>query len=371
MDFSFTDEEREVGELARKILEHRATHEALTELERSGQPRFDATLWAELAAADLTGIGLPVNAGGSGSSLLAQAQVLTEIGRTVAPVPYATTIATSADAIAAFGSADQIDRWVRPAIAGELILAAALAEPLQRDHTTPATTARRTASGWQLDGLKTSVPAATIAHAIVVTATIDGGGTGAFVVPVDSPGVTIEAQQTSDLEPYGIVELKGVEVDEANALVADGVVDRLVERATLALCAVQLGVCERAIAETAVYTTSRVQFDRPIATFQAVGHRVADAYIDTEAIRLTLWQAIYSIESGRDARTDVQTAKFWAADGGHRVAHAVVHLHGGMGIATEHFIHRYFAYAKQIEFSLGNATAQALHIGAGLAAQPA
>lgn len=369
MDFSFTDEEREVGALARQILEARATHEALSELERSGGPRFDPALWADLAAADLTGIGLPVEAGGSGSSLLAQSQVLTEIGRTVAPVPYLSTIAVAADAIAAFGSPAQIDRFVRPAIAGELIFASGIAEPLLRDHSAPRTTATRTANGWRLDGVKTAVPAATIAHAVLVTATTDQG-TGAFVVPVDAAGVTITAQQTSDLEPYGMVELDGVEVDDEHAVVAPGVVERVVERATVGLCALQLGVCEKAVADTAEYTKQRVQFDRPIATFQAVGHRVADAYIDTEGIRLTLWQAIYTIGAGDDARMDVQTAKFWAADGGHRVAHAAVHLHGGMGIATEHTIHRYFAFAKQIEFSLGGATSQSLAIGAQLAAQP-
>ena len=96
----------------------------------------------------------------------------------------------------------------------------------------------------------------------------------------------------------------------------------------------------------------------------------ADAYIDVEGIRLTLWQAIYSIEIGADATIDVQTAKFWAAEGGHRVAHAIVHLHGGMGIAKEYFIHRYFAFAKQIEFSLGAATEQAMLIGATLATEP-
>ena len=132
----------------------------------------------------------------------------------------------------------------------------------------------------------------------------------------------------------------------------------------------QLGVTEKALHATAEYTKQRVQFERQIATFQAVGHRCADAYIDVEGIRLTLWQALYSIEIGADATMDVQTAKFWAAEGGHRVAHAIVHLHGGMGIAKEYFIHRYFAWAKQIEFSLGAATEQAMLIGATLATEP-
>ena len=139
----------------------------------------------------------------------------------------------------------------------------------------------------------------------------------------------------------------------------------------LARCAQQLGVTEEALRSTAEYTTQRVQFERPSATFPAVGHRCADSYIAVEGIRRTRWQAIYAIALGDDATMEIETAKWWASEGGHRVALAVVHLHGGMGIATEYSIHRYFAFATQIEFALGSATEQALRIGAELATQPA
>jgi acyl-CoA dehydrogenase len=196
-----------------------------------------------------------------------------------------------------------------------------------------------------------------------------------FLVEPGTAGMTITSQDTTNHEPYGYIDLEGVVV--GNDALLGGTADHgaaavahLIERATIALCATQLGVTEKALFATADYTKQRVQFGRPIATFQAVGHRCADAYIDVEGIRLTLWQAIYTIESGHDATIDVQTAKFWAAEGGHRIAHAIVHLHGGMGIATEYFIHRYFAFAKQIEFSLGGASEQAMRIGAHLAAEP-
>ena len=148
------------------------------------------------------------------------------------------------------------------------------------------------------------------------------------------------------------------------------VVDWMVERATLGLCAVQLGVTERALAATASYAINRIQFERPIATFQAVGHRCADAYIDVEAIGLTLWQAAWRLSAGLPAGAEVAVAKYWAATGGHRVAHAAVHIHGGMGVATEYSIHRYFIAAKQIEFTLGGAKEQLLRLGARLAVEP-
>jgi acyl-CoA dehydrogenase len=381
MDFSFTEEQQEITALARRILEDKVGHQSLTELEAGGGDRFDPDLFAELAKANLLGIGLPESAGGSGLGLLAQSLVLQEIGRSLAPVPYLASIAMAADCIATFGTAAQIDTWVRPAIDAQLVLTAAIAEPWHRDREHPTTTAQPVGGGWQLDGVKTAVPAATIAGAVVITASIvDEGGTGdgqvaAFIVPNATAGMTILAQDTTTREPYGYIDLVGVVVG-VDAMVggpaSDGaaVVAHLIERATVGLCAVQLGVTEKALVATADYTKQRVQFDRQIATFQAVGHRMADAYIDVEGIRLTLWQAIYTIESGGDATIDVHTAKFWAAEGGHRIGHAIVHLHGGMGIAIEYPIHRYFAFAKQIEFSLGGASEQALRIGASFATTP-
>jgi alkylation response protein AidB-like acyl-CoA dehydrogenase len=374
MDFSFTEEQQDVADLSRQILTDKVTHESLTALEATGEPRFDPDLYKELAKANLLGIGVAEDAGGSGMGLLGQSLVLREIGRTLAPVPVAFSIAMAAEPIALLGTAEQKAAWAAPAVEGSKILTAALAEPHNREPLHPTTTATKEGDGWRLDGVKTGVPAATIADLILVPAWLDGAP-AVFLVEPGADGLTITAQHTTNFDTYGYVELSGVVVGADAVLggdVANGadVLTKLVERATLALCAVQLGVTERALEATAQYTKERVQFERPIATFQAVGHRCADSYIDVEAIRLTLWQAIYSIEN--DAEThqlDVETAKFWASEGGHRVAHAVVHLHGGMGIATEYFIHRYFAHAKQIEFMLGAATEQTVRIGSQLALQ--
>ena len=134
------------------------------------------------------------------------------------------------------------------------------------------------------------------------------------------------------------------------------IVEWMVERATAALCALALGVCEEALRLTAEYTKTREQFGVPLASFQAVGHRAADAYVDTEAIRLTAWQASWRIAAGLPARAAVAVAKVWAADGGQRVVHAAQHLHGGIGVDRDYPLHRYFLYAKQIELTLGGAT---------------
>jgi 3-oxocholest-4-en-26-oyl-CoA dehydrogenase beta subunit len=373
MDFGFTEEEQDVAELSRRILEDKITHERLTEIESRDGPRFDPELWRALADADLLRIGLPDASGGMGLGLLAQCLVLEQVGRTLAPVPVLPSIVTGAMAIAQHGTSGQRDEWVPPAATGEKILTAALAEPVNQDRQRPATVARRDGTGWRLDGTKTAVPAATLADLMLIPATTADGGAGVFLVDPSAEGLTVTPQQLTTGDVAGHVDLDGVTVDDDALLGADqdgDALESLLDLATVGLCALQLGVTERALEETAEYTKTRVQFERPIATFQAVGHRCADAYIDVEAIRLTLWQAIWRLSEGLPARLEIETAKFWAAEGGHRVAHAAVHLHGGMGVATEYFIHRYFLHAKQLEFALGGATEQARRIGDQLAAQP-
>ena len=141
-------------------------------------------------------------------------------------------------------------------------------------------------------------------------------------------------------------------------------------RTTVATCALVSGVADKALRLTAQYTTERKQFDRAIGTFQAVGQRMADCYIDNQAIELTMLQAATHLDEGRDDPLEVATAKFWAADGGNRIAHAALHIHGGVSIDVDFPIHRYFLWLKRYEFTLGSATPELLRIGEVLADTP-
>jgi alkylation response protein AidB-like acyl-CoA dehydrogenase len=141
----------------------------------------------------------------------------------------------------------------------------------------------------------------------------------------------------------------------------------MLERARVGLCAIQLGVTEEAIRRAAAYLNERHQFGRPLSSFQGTMLRAADAYIDSEAIRVTLWLAAWQIDTGRPAADAVATAKWWASEAGQRVVHATQHLHGGMGADIEYPIHRYFLWGKQIELMLEGPSAQLARMGAALA----
>lgn len=368
MDFSVTQAQQELSSLSRRILTDRATPERLTELERAGSG-FDDALWAELAAAGVLAAALPESVGGDGYGLGEQCSILIEIGRAVAPVPYLESIVLGAGAIAAFGSAEQLAGYAAAARAGELVITAALAEPDGAGPGAPSSLAERTSDGWRLTGVKSTVPAGASAGLLLVPAATDAG-VGVFCVRPDDHGVTVEPQRLVDGTGAAQVSFADVELgpDRLIGDAADGeVVAWLLARATLGLCALQLGVTERALELTAEYAKTREQFGRAIGAFQAVAQRLADAYIDVEAIRLTMWQAAWRLEAGLPCDAEIATAKFWAADGGHRVAHTTVHVHGGVGIDVSHPVHRYFAAAKRNEFALGGVTDQLRTLGAVLA----
>jgi 3-oxocholest-4-en-26-oyl-CoA dehydrogenase beta subunit len=369
MDFTQDEAERELAALARKILTARLAPERLPAVDAGDG--FDRALWADLAGAGILSAALPEALGGAGLGLLAHCGVLTELGRAVAPVPYLASMVLGAGALARFGTPGQQQRWAVPAGRGEVILTAALAEEDGDDPRAPSVTAKPVngGGGWRLSGVKTTVFAASQAGLLLVPAAAPRGVT-VFLVDPAGEGVTVQPQRVTG-GTVGRVVLDGARVPDGQVLGSPAagreITCWLLAHATVGLCAQQLGVLERALEMTAEYACNRVQFGKPIGGFQAVAQRLADGYIDVEAVRLTMWQAAWQLATGQPGEATVATAKFWAAEAGHRVAHTAVHVHGGVGIDLDYPLHRYFLAAKLGEFALGGATAQLRRIGAALA----
>ena len=373
MDFSFTEEQEAVRELAARIFSDLATHERLREVESTDE-RVDRKLWSELAAAGLLGIALPESVGGAALGFVAAGIVAEEAGRSAAAVPVVASTVMGAAPIARFGDPAQQARYLVPMIAGDVILSAAVVEQ-GSDPLEPTTTARRDGDGWQLDGTKAFVPAGMVAGAVVVSARTDDGAIGLFVVDPSAPGVTRRPQEATSRQIEAEMTLSGVRVPDVDVLVVGAAgadaLRWLVEHAEAALCVQVAGACDAAVKLTAQYTTTREQFGKPIATFQAVGQRAADAYIDAEAVRLTAWQAVWRLSEGLPATAEVAVAKFWADDGAQRVVHAAQHLHGGMGVDQDYPLHRYYLLVKHLALTLGGATKSLLRLGEVLASEPA
>jgi alkylation response protein AidB-like acyl-CoA dehydrogenase len=370
MDFTTTEDQQALVGLATQILGEKSTQKHLDALDEQGV-WFDAELWKQLADAGIVGASLQEDVGGGGLGFTELVLLLEQVGAHVAQVPLFETVLCAALPIDHFGTAEQRSRDLADVAAGTALLTAALVESGRDDLLRPLTTATPDGSSYKVTGLKSSVPYADQARRVLVPASLQDGNVVLLLVEPTAAGVTLRKGISTNGMPVFELELADA---PAELLVGpDQGADALawlLDRALTGLAAIGLGVSGRALKLSAAYTTGREQFGRAIATFQAVGHRLADAYIDVEAMRLTTLQAVWLLDAGLPGRNEARIAKWWASEGGHRVAHAAQHVHGGVGIDIDYELPRYFRWSKQVEFTLGSAQAQLLSLGATLAAEP-
>ena len=373
MDFELDDDQKALSELAARILSERSTPERLTAVEEaasSGGDGVDHALWADLAAAGLVAAPLAEDHGGAGMGLIGACAVLEEVGRAVAAVPYLETV-VSALAIERFGSPSRRAQ-LSASGGGGVVGAPALAEA-QAAPRRPSTQAVAADGGWRLDGEKICVSAGLRADAFLVPARFPDASSGVAFVPADAGGLVRERQDTTSGRPEALLRLTSVHVPAEAVLGSEvaeqaDVLDWLVDRVTAALSVTAAGCLGEAVRITTSYVKERQQFDRMIATFQAVGQRAADAFIDTLGVRLTAWQAVWRLSAGLPATDEVTIAKYWASEAGQRVVHTCQHLHGGIGMDRDYPVHRYFLVAKQIDLALGGAAPQLADLGKRIAA---
>lgn len=372
MDFSLSEEQKAISELAGQILGDHATLERLKALEES-EECFDREAWAKLAEAGLLGVALPAEQGGSEAGFVEVCLILEQIGRAAAHIPMVASIVSSALPIARFGNPEQKQALLGGVVQGKSLLTAALVEAGSSPRG-PATRASRTEGGFRLDGVKVAVPLAAQADRILVPATTDDGSIGVFLVEPTASGIRLEPQTTFNWESHYRMQLDAVEVGPQALLgtLSEGraILDWIVDRTTTGLCAVATGAAAAAMRITADYVSERKQFGKAIATFQAVSQRMADCFIDNEAIQLTMWQAATRLADETPSDREVAIAKFWAGDGGSRIGHAALHLHGGISIDVDYPIQRYFLWLKQIEHTLGAGNDQLERLGSWIASEP-
>jgi alkylation response protein AidB-like acyl-CoA dehydrogenase len=375
VDFRYSDDQQSIVDLAGQLLAEQSTHERQRALETSDGPRFDRDLWAKLADTGLLGVAVPEAQGGAGLGFQEVAAICEAIGRHTAPVPFVETVVLAGLPIAEFGSPAQREAWLPRIVSGEAVLTAALQED-QAEPEQPATTARPDPSGagWLLSGSKIPVPAAELADCVLIPASVDGGDIGIFLLDPKAEGVSLVGLETPTGQPASLLQLDSTRVAPDFVLgsvdAGRAILEWLLLRATAVQCAMGVGICQAALDMTTEYIKERKQFGQPIAMFQAVGHRAADAFIDMQGIRLTAMQACWRVAAGLPAAREVALAKYWVSEAGARVVAAAQHLHGGIGVDRDYPVHRFYLYAKQLELDLGGTSDQLRRIGRMLAEMP-
>lgn len=346
MDFDFSEEDQAIYDLTAQILGDKVTHEHLRTLA-ADDVHLDRATWATLADAGIVGAALPEAHGGSGLGFLAVSAVCELVGRHAATVPMLETVVMVGLPVAEFGTDDQ-KTDVLPLIAsGALIATAALVagEGFVR-------------SGDTVSGSAPCVPMGLDADLFLVP-TDDG----VVLVDAAADGVSRSAQRTTTDHPQALLTLDGAACTRLGTASTDEVMSFTRLRVDSAICSTLAGACKAATDLAADYAKIRHQFDRPIATFQAVSQRAGDAYIDTEGVNLTARQAAWRIADGRPAEREVAIARWWASEAGFRVVHAATHLHGGVGVDRDYPLHRYYLMARQLELTLGNSEEQLVTLG--------
>ena len=369
MDFSFTEDQQGVRDLAKQVLSGVVTDDSLKALDRDGV-WFHERAWKQLADSELLGLALPEEYGGAGMGLTELCLLLQQVGRTVAPIPALETLVSASLPIARFGTEEQKKRWLPGVVKGVAVLSAAFTQVDSRDWARPSSDAKAEGKGWVVEGTFTNVAYADRAARILVPASTKNGQVVLLVDP-KSKGVRLAEQRGTNGQPLWLLELNGVFVDEIDVLgdadTGSEILSYAVQRTLLGMCALELGVAEQALFLTAGYSSERKQFGTPIATFQGVTQRVGDAYIDVQAIKVSLWQACWRLDNGLDADRALNVAKFWAAEAGARVVAAAQHVHGGMGFDRDYPLYRYFFTSKHLEFTLGGAMEHLTQLGSRLA----
>jgi acyl-CoA dehydrogenase len=348
---TLTEEQQELAELATAAFGRNGSADQIAAAEDSADG-FDRALWADLADAGLLGVAVPEAYDGLGFGPIEVALVCEQLGAHVTPVPLIPTLVT-AQLLAAHGSDAQRKAWLPGIAAGEVVAAIA---PLQ-------SVATATYDDGRLSGRLVGVAWAHSADLLLVPV---GDAVVAFAPSAD--GVTAQRGTTTAREIALDLDLNTV---AAERIGESGAAEWLRQRWFASLASTAAGVADGAVRLTASYTSEREQFGKPLSTFQSVALKAADAYLDATAIRAAARQAAWKLDSAPDARLEVLTAAWWAAEAGQHAVHITQHLHGGMGADITYPVHRYFLWGKQIELLLGGASSLLAELGEALEGYPA
>ncbi|MFH8567681.1 acyl-CoA dehydrogenase family protein [Streptomyces sp. NPDC017993] len=375
MDFTFTEEQQAAVEAAEAVFSGVAPDGVPSPALAAGAVAddFDRALWRKLADADLLSLTVAPEHGGAGLDAIALCLVLRESAKVLARVPLLESGA-AALAIQRYGTAE-LHAEVLPRIAtGDLVVTVATAGRTGHDSAELSVEARQEGAEWILDGSQTAVPWAPTADRILLPAHTPDGHAAVALVSRDDDGVSLDDQISTSGERYAEVRLHSVRIEPREMITDPAAWESLRNILTVGTCAQALGLGERVLSMTSDYTSKREQFGFPVATFQAVAVQAADRFIDLRAMEATLWQAAWRITTDAagalPAAGDVAVAKIWASEGVRRVVQTAQHLHGGFGADTDYPLHRFHAWAKQLELSLGPAAAHEEALGDLLAAHP-
>lgn len=360
MDFQLSDDQRAIADMAGSLFGDLCSDDCLRASTTSGET-WMADLWAKCVETGLHALAIPEEAGGSGLGMTELMLVLEAQGRSLGLVPlWRHQIATAA--LARFGDPSH-QALIGQAVAGECLLSVALDGLASASGV--SLEARAEGDGFALHGQVPGVPLGMESAAVLLPARTPEG-MRLVLLRLDAPGLDKIAGVLTHGEGVAELHCRGVLLSRADLLPAAALA-WLEPRSIAALAALQLGVSAEQLRRTVAYVAERVQFERPIGSFQAVQMSLADAHMDIEALRSTLWQLVYRLDADLPAGPEALAARYLACETGHRVGHRAQHVHGGIGVDLTYPIHRYLYWSRALGLALGGSAATLERLGDWLA----
>ena len=379
MDLGLDEQQEMLKNFARDFLEKECPESLVREMEED-EKGYSPQLWKGMAQQGWMGLVIPEKYGGTDMNLCELVVLLEEFGRALVPGPFISTVVLGGMPIMDAGTDAQKDQFLPKIASGDLIMTMALTVPSAKWTADGVTlTAKKEGGDYVLNGTKLFVPDAHVSDYMIVVARTGPSGKdgedGITLLLVDSksPGIKFEQLKTIAADKQSEVTFENVKVPAANLLGQEGkgwgIVEKTQKVATVAACAYLVGLSQMDFDTTLNYAKERVQFGRPIGSFQAIQHKLADAVIDVDGSRFITYKAAWSLQEGEpDADLMINMAKAWTSDASRRVVAHGQQIHGGIGFTKEYKIQLYFRRQKWMELMWGDAdyhrekVAQALEV---------
>ena len=364
MDLGLNETQQMLKSSAREFLARECPHTLVRAMEEDAQG-YSPELWQQMAALGWMGLAFPEEYGGTEGSFLDLAVLLEEMGKALVPGPFFSTVVLGGLTVLDDGSDAQKRDLLNRVCRGQLIMTLALTEPSATYHPSGIQVrARRDEDNFIINGTKLFVPDAHVADVLIVAARTseaheDGGGITNLLVPAETQGISIFPLRSLAGDKQCEVVFSDVKVPTSGVLgdVDQGwpIVEKALQRATAAKCVEMLGGAEAVLDMTVEYAKQRVQFGRPIGTFQAIQHHCANMATDVECSRFMVYQALWRVSEGLPAEREVSMAKAWVSEAYRRVCVLAHQSHGAIGFTKEHNLQLYTRRARAQEVAFGDA----------------
>jgi alkylation response protein AidB-like acyl-CoA dehydrogenase len=377
MDFDLTDEQRLIRETAREFTDREIV---LQTRENARNHHFDLELVRKIADQGYLGAIVPQEYGGAGLDYFSYGLIVEEIGRGDSAIRTVISVQTSlvCSAILKWGTEEQKRVYLPKLCSGEWLGCFGLTEPdTGSDAANQKTRARKTDSGWVINGAKMWISMGNYARVALIFAQTDPElghkGLACFLVDTDQPGFkpqTIEHKMGLHASDTASIALEDVEVSDAQMLgqIGEGfkVAMSALDSGRYSVAAGCVGICQGCVEESVKYAKEREQFGRPIASFQLVQAMIADMVLKTDASRMLVWRAGFLKDKGRPNTLETSIAKLHATEASLECANLAIQIHGGAGYVDDHPVERYFRDARVTTLYEGTSQIQKLIIGRGM-----